>query len=192
MKNNRFTLFIFKRYAGKLSVVFLLNCISIIISILIFLLIEPFCKILFRGNLDDLSPISKAFIGWISNFIDLQSLTSSVVVLIVAALLLFLLKNVFSYASQWVMASMRSNLLYYMRNRMYDKIIRLPLSYYNIRKRGDVVSRAVNDTQEVQNAILASLKTFLTEPVSLIVFLVALFCISVKLSLYALVLLLYS
>lgn len=72
---------------------------------------------------------------------------------------------------------------------MYDKIIRLPLSYYNIRKRGDVVSRAVNDTQEVQNAILASLKTFLTEPVSLIVFLVALFCISVKLSLYALLLL---
>lgn len=189
MKNNRFLYFILLRYSWRLFVVFILNLFSVLLSILVFLLIEPFSKLLFRGSIDSLSPISAQFVSIMSQFFDLSSLSSSVVALIVFALVLFFLKDFFAYFSQWVMAKLRSDLLFYLRNELYKKIITLPLSYFNRQKRGDVVARAVNDTQEIQNTILVSLKTFMTEPITLIFFLLALFLINVRLSIYSLLLL---
>lgn len=189
MKNNRFIPFVILRYPGRLSVVFLFNLLSVLLSIFVFLMIEPFTKLLFRGNLDNLSPISAAFIKLLSQLVDFASLSSSVITLLIAVLVLFLFKNTFYYASQWVMASVRSDLLYYLRNRIYDKFLRLPLSYFNSQKRGDVVSRAVNDTLEVQHTILNALKSFMTEPVIVLIYIVTLFSIHIQLSFYALVLL---
>lgn len=152
-------------------------------------MIEPFCQLLFRGAFDSLSPISNLFVTLLSRLVDFSELSSSIVALIVFVILLYFFKNAFAYLSQWVMASLRSDLLYSLRNQLYRKIVHLPLSYFNSKKRGDLVSRAVTDTQEVQNTILYSIKTFITEPFAIIFYLIFLFYISVRLSLYALALL---
>lgn len=152
-------------------------------------MIEPFCQLLFRGAFDSLSPISNLFVTLLSRLVDFSELSSSIVALIVFVILLYFFKNAFAYLSQWVMASLRSDLLYSLRNQLYRKIVHLPLSYFNSKKRGDLVSRAVTDTQEVQNTILNSIKTFITEPFAIIFYLIFLFYISVRLSLYALALL---
>lgn len=83
------------------------------------------------------------------------------------------------------MASMRSDLLYKLRNDLYRKILILPIGYFSNQKRGDVVSRAVADTQEVQNTVLNSIRSFLTEPISVVLFVAFLFYINTRLSLYA-------
>lgn len=152
-------------------------------------MIEPFCQLLFRGSFDSLSPISNLFVHLLSRFVDFSVLSSSIVALIILVLLLYFFKNAFAYLSQWVMASLRSDLLFSLRNSLYEKIVNLPLSYFNSRKRGDIVARAVNDTQEIQNTILTSLKTFITEPFAIVFYLAFLFYISTRLSLYALALL---
>lgn len=189
MKNNRFIGFLLKRYGGRLSVVFLFSLLSVALSIFVFMMIEPFCKILFRGELSDLSPISALFISLIGRFVNVDSLVRSVSLLLALALLFYFLKNLFGYASQWVMARMRSDLLFTLRNLLYDKILRLPIGYFSQQKRGDVVSRAVNDTHEIEHTILNALKQFITEPISAALYLVALFYISPKLSVYAILLL---
>lgn len=170
---------------AKLGLVFLLNLCSVLLTIFVFVMIEPFCKLLFRGSLDDLSPISSFIISFVEPVYDFRSTQISIVVLLLFALLLYFLKSLFAYASQWVMASMRSDLLYKLRNDLYHKILMLPIGYFSAQKRGDVVSRAVADTQEVQNTILNAIRSFLTEPITVLFFVFFLFYLNVRLSLYA-------
>lgn len=177
-----------RRYPGRLGLVFLLNFISVMLSIAVFMMIEPFCRLLFKGSLDNLSPISKFFVTMIGRVVDLQAI-NSIIGMVVFAIVLYFLKNVFSYSASWVMASIRSDLIYGLRNKLYDKILRLPIGYFTGQRRGDVVSRAVNDTHEIDYTILNALKTFLTEPITIIFYLVVLFYISTRLSLYAILLL---
>lgn len=72
---------------------------------------------------------------------------------------------------------------------MYDKILHLPLGFFTHHQYGDVVSRAVNDTQEVEHTILNSLRSFMTDPVALLIYLSALFYLDVRLTLFTLLLL---
>lgn len=185
MKSHKISHLVFKRYVGKLCLVFLLNMCSVLLTISVFVMIEPFCKLLFRGSLDELSPISSFIISFIEPVIDLRTTQISIVVLLVVALVLYFLKSLFAYASQWVMASMRSDLLYKLRNDLYRKILVLPIGYFSGQKRGDVISRAVADTQEVQNTILSAIRSFLTEPITVVFYVFFLFYLNVKLSLYA-------
>lgn len=185
MKSHKISHLVFKRYMAKLGLVFLLNLCSVLLTIFVFVMIEPFCKLLFRGSLDDLSPISSFIISFVEPVYDFRSTQISIVVLLLFALLLYFLKSLFAYASQWVMASMRSDLLYKLRNDLYHKILMLPIGYFSAQKRGDVVSRAVADTQEVQNTILNAIRSFLTEPITVLFFVFFLFYLNVRLSLYA-------
>ena len=183
---------LFRRYPGRLFVVFLLNLCSVLLTILVFLLIEPFCKILFHVPMQDLSPVTSFFMNRLLPWLHLDSGALPLFGLLLLALLLYFLKDFFAYASQWVMASMRSHLLMTLRNEVYDKILNLPLGYFTSRQRGDVVSRAVNDTQEVEHTTLASLRSFMTDPVTLLIFLTALFMIDAPLTIFSLLLMLFA
>ena len=189
MKNAPYIFQLLRRYFGRLLVVFFFSFLSVILSVTVFMMIEPFCSLLFRGSLDGLSPISSFFVSHIGHVVNLDLLGQSMLALIVAAILLYLFKNLFGYAAQWVMASVRSDFLYSIRNALYDKILHLPLSFFSRQRSGDVVSRAVNDTHEIEFTILTALKTFLIEPITAIIYIVVLFCIHAKLTLYALLLL---
>lgn len=189
MEGKHFLRTIFCRYNGRLVLVFLFNILSVALNILVFMLIEPFCKLLFTGDLSQLSPISSFFISILSEIVSVDGMRTSLFVLILSAICIYFLKSLFSYLSQWVMASVRSHLLSSLRNDLYDKILTLPLGYLSGQRKGDLVSRAVNDTQEAEHTVLNALKSYMTDPITIMVFLAALFYISPKLSLYALLLL---
>lgn len=177
-----------RRYAGRLAGVFLLNVVYVLLTIFTFLMIEPFVKLLFRGSLDGLSTLSAFMVSLISKVVPLDNARLSVVAIILGAATLFLLRNLSYYASQWVMAHVRSDFLYTLRNRLYDKMISLPLGYFTKESRGDAVTRAVNDTQEVEYTVLVSIQKFLTDPISLFCYLAFLFYIDYQLSLWAVLL----
>ena len=176
------------RYALRLVGVFLLNVVYVLLTIFTFLMIEPFVKLLFRGTLEGLSPVSAYVVSMLSGIVPLDSTRRSVVVLILFAALLYFLRNLAAYGSQWVMAHVRSDFLYRLRNRLYDKMISLPLGYFTKESRGDAVTRSVNDTQEVEYTVLTSIHKFLTDPIALVCYLVFLFYINYQLSLWAVLL----
>ena len=178
----------YRRYIPRLLAVFFLNAVYVVLTIFAFLMIEPFVKLLFRGNLDGLSPLSEFVVSRLSAIVPMEQVSTSMVMIIVCAALLYFLRNLAAYSSQWVMAHVRSDFLYQLRNRLYDKMISLPLGYFNKENRGDAVTRAVNDTQEVEYTILNSIYLFLTDPLTLICYLGFLFYIDYQLSLWAILL----
>jgi ABC-type multidrug transport system fused ATPase/permease subunit len=178
-----------KNYKLRLCAIVLCNLVAAFFSILSLFLLEPFVKLLFAGNLEDLSPLSAFFVSLLSKIIDVQILTASMTAMVVIVILFFILKNLFTILSSWLMATVKSRFIQKLRNEIYERITILPLSYFSQRKRGDVVSRAVNDVQELENTLLKSLQQFLTEPVTAIIFLITLFIIDYKLTLFTLFLL---
>ena len=177
-----------KRYTLRLAGIFLLNVVYVVLTIFAFLMIEPFMKLLFHGNMEHLSPLSTYVVSLLSSVFPLDQMQRSVVVLILFTALLFLLRNLAFYLSQWIMGHVRSDFVYSLRNRLYDKMISLPLGYFTTQNRGDAVTRAVNDTQEVEYTILTSIQRFLSDPVALICYLSFLFYIDYQLSLWAVLL----
>lgn len=173
-----------RQYAGSLLLVFLFNALSVLLTFCVYLLIEPFCKLLFTGQLSNLSPVSSYVVSRLDAYLDFANLSTSITLLIALAILLYFLKTLFAYLTQWFMATLRSDLLYRLRNKMYYKILTLPLSFFSSKQRGDVVSRAVGDTQEVEFTILNSLRHFITEPITLLLFLAFLIYINPRLTLY--------
>ena len=177
-----------RRYAGRLVGVSLLNVGYVLLTIFTFLMIEPFVKLLFRGSLENLSPLSSYIVSIIDDIIPFGNLQQSVALIIVCAALLYFLRNFSAYSSQWMMAHVRSDFLYTLRNQLYDKMISLPLSYFTRQNKGDAVTRAVNDTQEVEYTVLTSVQKFLTDPIALVCYIVFLFYIDYQLSLWAVLL----
>ena len=132
--------------------------------------------------------MSAYMVAFLSRFFPLDKLQGSLAVVILFAALLFFLRNLASYGSQWVMAHVRSDFLFQLRNRLYDKMISLPLGYFNKQNRGDAVTRAVNDTQEVEYTVLTAIHQLLTDPIALLFYLAFLFYIDYQLSLWSVLL----
>ena len=175
-------------YAGRLAGVFLLNVGYVLLTFFTFLMIEPFVKLLFRGNLDNLSPLSSYIVSLVDSVIPFGDLQQSIALIILCAVLLYFLRNLLAYSSQWVMAHVRSDFLFKLRNRLYDKMVSLPLGYFTHQKKGDAVARAVNDTQEMEYTILLSIHKFLTDPIALLCYIGFLFYIDYQLTLWAVLL----
>lgn len=184
----RFVLQFIRQYAGRLAGVFLLNVGYVLLTIFTFLMIEPFVKLLFYGNLENLSPLSSYIISLVGCVIPFGTLQQSIALIIVCAVVLYFLRNLLAYSSQWVMAHVRSDFLYTLRNRLYDTMVSLPLGYFTRQNKGDAVTRAVNDTQEVEYTILVSIQKFLTDPIALVCYIGFLFYIDYQLTFWAVLL----
>lgn len=180
---------IIRHYVVRLFWVFLLNLLSVVLTIFVFLMIEPFCRLLFYGDIQQLSPISSFAVSILSSIFSFSSVGNSIAVLVAFAILLFFLKTFFAYSAQWMMAHIRSDAICRLRNQLFHKILILPIGYFTAQKRGDVVSCAVNDTQEIEFTILNSIRQFMTEPITALIYLAFLFYLSPRLTLYSLLLL---
>ncbi|MCQ2280878.1 MAG: ABC transporter ATP-binding protein/permease, partial [Bacteroidales bacterium] len=125
----------------------------------------------------------------VGSFVDLSQPQHSLFGIVLFVALLFLLKNFFVVLTQWLLAPVRSDVIRSLRDRMYHKVLVLPLAYFSSQKKGDVISRAVNDTQEVEVTVLSAFQMMITALLTVLIYVAALFTISFKLSVFVLVLL---
>ena len=100
-----------------------------------------------------------------------------------------LLKNGFLFVANYVLAPIRSFVVRDLRNDVYKKVLRLPLSYYNEARKGDIISLISSDVQEIEVSLLTSLNMLFRNPITIIIFLGILFSISFKLTLFVLLIL---
>lgn len=189
MKKRTQILPLLKPYNAKLLAVSFFNLLSVSVAIITFLLIEPFVKLLFQGSANDVSLVSRYFMKLLSPFLDLNSIGNSIFLLSTLIILLFLFKNLFLAISLYLMAPIKSDIVRTLRDKIYYKILILPISYFTSGKRGDVISRAVNDTQEVEFTIMKSIQTFLTDPLAVAIYFTVLTIISPNLTLFVILLL---
>jgi ATP-binding cassette, subfamily B, bacterial MsbA len=96
------------------------------------------------------------------------------------------LANLFKYFSQRIMENMRAHTLLNLRRAVFGNVMNLHLGYFNNERKGNIISKVASDVQIVQYSVTGTLQVVFKEPLQLIAYLVTLFAISTKLTLFSL------
>ena len=81
---------------------------------------------------------------------------------------IFFFKSLTRYLAMFFIANIRNGVVRDFRNRMYDKCLRLPLSWYSNERKGDIMSRITSDLHEVEWSVMSSLEMTFREPITII------------------------
>ncbi len=98
------------------------------------------------------------------------------VLLILAGL--YIISSIFGYIQQYIMAGVAQKTVYRLRREVDEKLARLPLKFYDSRTHGEIMSRAVNDMDNISNTLQQSFTQFITSAVTLICVIVMMLTIS--------------
>lgn len=78
---------------------------------------------------------------------------------------LYLLSSLFTYVQQYVMAVVSQRTICQLREQVNDKLTRLPLHFYDSRPNGEILSRFVNDFDNISNTLQQSLTQLISSVV---------------------------
>ncbi len=104
----------------------------------------------------------------------------------------FFLKNLFKYLAQCCMAPVRNGIVADIRSALYAKTLRLPLGYFSEEKKGDLMSRILNDVTEIEWSILSVIEAIVREPLMVMGALVIMIWQSPWLTLFVFVLMIFT
>jgi len=187
----------YKKYL-ILNLVF--NLLSALLTVVSFAVIVPILEMLFQireagysymhigdGSLNEV--VMNNFYYFTQEAMKLWGANATLALLAVALVVMTGLKTGVTYLSFHFIIPMRSGIVRDIRNYMYDKIVRLPLSFFTSERKGDVMARMTGDVAEIENSIMASLDMMFKNPVMIIVCLGVMIFISWQLTVFVLVLL---
>ena len=100
---------------------------------------------------------------------------------------LYLAQGLFTYLQTFVMARVTQNVVYGLRRQVDEKLNRIPLSYFDGRSKGDILSRVVNDVDLVSSTLQDSLTQLVGGVVTLVGVVAMMLSISPLMSLVAFV-----
>jgi ATP-binding cassette, subfamily B, bacterial MsbA len=99
------------------------------------------------------------------------------------------LANLFRYTSQRVMTDMRTTTVKNIREKLFDKVLLLDLGFFEKQKKGHLISRLTNDVNEIETSVVSSVQVVFREPLMIIGYILLLFFMSVKLTVFTLIVL---
>lgn len=186
------------KYPKGISVYFLLNILSNLFSVISLGMLSPFLMLIFEkkntmgeiqqanGFLESLNPINnlKAYLFEIVQRPDGDIKALGLICLLI--LTFIILKNIFLYLSLFVLVPIRNAIVNDMRRNMYQKVLDLPVGYFNEQKKGDIMSRLTNDLSDVESSIVSLLATIFKEPVTILIFFAYMIILSPQLTLFLL------
>jgi subfamily B ATP-binding cassette protein MsbA len=97
--------------------------------------------------------------------------------------------NLFRYFERIVASKIRIEIVRNLRITIFKNVTLLHIGFFNNQRKGDLISRFTNDVQEVESAVMNSLKAVLREPITFVIYFSLLFTISAKLTLFTLIVL---
>lgn len=100
--------------------------------------------------------------------------------------LAFLLRNLFRYLGSFFIVNYRVSITKDLRTAMYDKFLKLPVSFFTEQRKGDMMSRISNDIGAVESGIMGSLVDLINAPFMIVFSLITLFMLDAKLTLFSL------
>ena len=96
--------------------------------------------------------------------IDFNSLTHILIIVVV----LYVISSLFSYLQSIFLIEVTTKISYDLRERLIEKILKLPMEKVEENKRGDILSRVTNDVDALQNGITQSFIQLTTAVITLI------------------------
>lgn len=142
-KNMKRTIGRLFRYIGKSSAI-LVALLGIMICVTVIDLLGPFFQ---QKAIDTFKIVGDKTI------VDFESLTVYLVIMAI----IFVISSVLFYAQGILSAKLSQSTVFIMRNDLFRKISRLPISYTDNHRHGDIMSRMTNDVENVSNAVSSSI-----------------------------------
>jgi ATP-binding cassette, subfamily B, multidrug efflux pump len=156
-----------KPYNAMFVVVFLLAIASTVFSIFAPKIMGNATTRLFEGFMAKMR-------GTPGAAIDFASIWHMVILLSV----LYVVSAIFSYLMQYIMAGVSQDTVYEMRKEVDEKLARLPLSFYDGRTHGEILSLFTNDMDNIANMLQLSLTQIITSLVTILGIIVMMLVIS--------------
>ncbi|MEW1978252.1 ABC transporter ATP-binding protein [Kocuria palustris] len=107
--------------------------------------------------------------------------------LIVLVLAMYLVASILQWAQGRILNAISVQIIRDLRAQVEDKLHRIPLSYFDTRRRGDVMSRVTNDVDNVQTALQQTFSSLLENVMRVLGILIMMFVLSWQLALVALI-----
>lgn len=161
-----------KPYKLRLGFVFIAAILSTIFSIVSPRVLGEATDVLLEGWMAKYQGVEGAFI-------DLKKIGFILAILA----LLYVISSVFSLLQQFLMAKVAQKVVFEIREDVNQKLGRLPLKFFDTRSNGDILSRVVNDVDNIANTLQQSLTQMITSIVTLIGIIVMMLTISPLLTL---------
>ena len=175
------------------------NLLSVLFSLASFTFFLPIINMLFSSDsfptsapaIDfmDFDTVKENFYYYSAQLIEKYGPVDTLMYISFMILGLYFFKNLFRYMGMFFIAPIRNGVVRDLRNEMYNKVLILPLAYFSEQRKGDIISRMSSDVLEVEWSILSSLEAIFREPLTIIMFVTALFFLSPSLTVFVLVML---
>jgi ATP-binding cassette, subfamily B, bacterial MsbA len=179
-----------KPYMRSLVLANICMILFVLFNLISITLIMPFIDLLFKP-----SPVSqpkeiaftvfsmKEYLNYklwmLSKNYDKISLLT---ILSVLMIVVFMLKNLFSYLQTYFMSTVEQGMIRDIRLSIYSHFHKLPLSYFTEEKKGTLISRIINDVQIIKDSIVAVINSAFRDPTLILSFTIVLLIFNWKLT----------
>jgi len=189
------------RLPRRLTFFFVYSIIGIFFTTMNITLAKPMLDVLFdkTDKIVEITPkpdfqistsyITDYFKHYFSKIVVEQGAFASLYFICILICVTMLLANTFRYLERVIATKIRADLVKNLRMDFFSKISQMHIGYFNNSRKGDLISRFTNDVAEIENAVMNSLKSVLREPLMIIAYFIVLFTISVKLTLFTMIVL---
>ncbi len=198
MKNLGRILKYLKPYKLRVAFNVFFNLLSVVFGLFAIAAVIPFLSIIFTP--DEVIPppgefeiSSDFFMNYFKYFIwqikDETSPEKALIFIGVIMIAMTFFKTFFKYIAMYNLAPIRNGVPRDIRNRLFKKMLNLPLSFFSNERKGDIMARMSGDVQEIEWSLVASIEMLIRDPLTIVITITALFLMSFKLTLFVLILL---
>ena len=186
----------YRKYLGW-SVV--LNFLSQWMNVFSFAVLIPILNILFKidqqvytykpwswNTLDKDLIVNNAY-AWVQELISIYGAFLTLVYMGLALVIMTGLKTLGYFASSAVMIPLRTGVVRDIRIEVYEKVLRLPLSFFSDERKGDIIARMSSDVGAVENSITSSIDMLIRQPIAIIVCFSTMIWVSWQLTLFVII-----
>ncbi|MGO4689773.1 ABC transporter ATP-binding protein [Glaciibacter sp. 2TAF33] len=107
--------------------------------------------------------------------------------LIIVVLAMYTIASVLSWAQGYILNGLVMRVVFRLRQDIEEKLNRLPLSYFDTRQRGDLMSRVTNDVDNIQQALQQAFSQLVQSLLTVLGIAAMMFIVSWQLALIALI-----
>ena len=188
-----------KPYRRYLAWSVVLNFFSQWMNVFSFVVLIPILNILFQIDTTvyeykevDWAHLNKDIIvnngyAWVQELIASHGAFMTLVFMGTALIVMTAIKTLGYFASSSVMIPLRTGVVRDIRIEVYEKVLKLPLSFFSDERKGDIIARMSSDVGAVENSITSSIDMLIRQPIAIIVCFATMLTVSWQLTVFVII-----
>ena len=179
----------------------LFNILGMVFSLFSFAMIIPLLRVIFNSeeSIQALANENPGEFVWtkesivdhfnylLSNYAIMEGRYQTLIMICVFLVSMVFLKNLFTFLSTFFLSDLIQSSVLDFRNRLFKKVLYLPMSFYTEERKGDLLSRFSVDLKEIELSVKATTNAIFKDPFYIVGYFLTLFVISYKLTLFIII-----